>query len=538
MNAHNIWLYGDYRVMRVGIGNDTGRSDCKYYHVLTMNLGAESPQWRKLSGGGNYAHNEIDKAEQEMREKLHGDIHQLTDHEAYKLFGLEHSHDVYHNPPADRKQIWDAIMKPVSGRKEVQVKTRNNRCPLQQECERTCKYIGQEHNCDYYHNNCLPGMEIDGQEVNDNADAPDVPQSLSVAEAASLEADAPLAAFDYAALDDATAQELHGISDMVMELNRNYAWGMANAVGRAHDLLCGKPEACLTVRQAKAYDAQGACSTEAQAQNIQEAGACTTVRQARNNQYSENTFTAWCISMGLTRPTAYNLLNAYRVISTATHTEQDVLQNAPAALLYAAGKKDAPEQLVDAVKSGDITTNAEYQRLLTKMEAARNAADVAEQRARGLEDSYRTAHKNEEYAIKRVQEAEKERDGARQALQTAKLRGDKLREENEALKARPIEVKSVDPDEIERRAAQRARELSEPLQEQIRQLQEDLTRAPQGAVGEDNANRLYDQIVLAKRTIESVWGIARETLCQLPDEMRSGARQLMRETLQKITEEL
>lgn len=40
------------------------------------------------------------------------------------------------------------------------MKKQNDRCPLQQECERTCKVIGHERDCDYYVNNryCTEGI--------------------------------------------------------------------------------------------------------------------------------------------------------------------------------------------------------------------------------------------------------------------------------------------------------------------------------------------------------------------------------------------
>ena len=108
---------------------------------------------------------------------------------------------------------------------------------------------------------------------------------------AELAPDAPqeATAFDFSSLDADTAEKLRGITDCVMELYQTYAWGMAYQVGRAHDLLCGD-------------------------------GACETVSQAhkRNNQHSENTFTAWCAYIGVERRTAYNLLNAYSLICSAT----------------------------------------------------------------------------------------------------------------------------------------------------------------------------------------------------------------------------
>lgn len=45
-------------------------------------------------------------------------------------------------------------------RKDQPMKKQNDRCPLQQECERTCKVIGHERDCDYYVNNryCTEGI--------------------------------------------------------------------------------------------------------------------------------------------------------------------------------------------------------------------------------------------------------------------------------------------------------------------------------------------------------------------------------------------
>ena len=38
---------------------------------------------------------------------------------------------------------------------------KNERCPLQAECERRCSFYGREKECDYYHGNARPGAMID-----------------------------------------------------------------------------------------------------------------------------------------------------------------------------------------------------------------------------------------------------------------------------------------------------------------------------------------------------------------------------------------
>lgn len=50
------------------------------------------------------------------------------------------------------------------------MKKLNERCPLQNECERVCKFEKQEHNCEYYRANSRPGYEIDDQETRESID--------------------------------------------------------------------------------------------------------------------------------------------------------------------------------------------------------------------------------------------------------------------------------------------------------------------------------------------------------------------------------
>lgn len=55
----------------------------------------------------------------------------------------------------EKAHILDAIQRgqEQAKRKDQPMKKQNDRCPLQQECERTCKVIGHERDCDYYVNN-------------------------------------------------------------------------------------------------------------------------------------------------------------------------------------------------------------------------------------------------------------------------------------------------------------------------------------------------------------------------------------------------
>ncbi|MBR2132665.1 MAG: hypothetical protein IJ955_09090, partial [Oscillospiraceae bacterium] len=41
---------------------------------------------------------------------------------------------------------------------------KNYRCPLQEECERSCKFHGRELDCDYYDNNARGDYVLEDQE--------------------------------------------------------------------------------------------------------------------------------------------------------------------------------------------------------------------------------------------------------------------------------------------------------------------------------------------------------------------------------------
>ena len=140
-----------------------------------------------------------------------------------------------------------------------------------------------------------------------------------------------------------------------------------------------------------------------------------------------------------------------------------------AKLLYAAGKKDAPADLVQAVKDGDITTHKQYQELLKENQQLRtdrvnalNAAQAAEHaRDAALADVNGLHEQNRQLAADcnrlglqadkanaRAKEAEQQLDGARQVAEAAKMRADKWQKEVEAAKAQPVAA-VVDEEEIE-----------------------------------------------------------------------------------------
>ena len=317
--------------------------------------------------------------------------------------------------------------------------------------------------------------------------------------------------FDYSALDADTADKLRGITECVAELQQSYAWGMAYQVGRAHDLLCG-------------------------------GGACLTVRQAlkRNNQHSDATFTSWCDFIGISRPTAYNLLNAYTLICDASPEQQKNLQLAPAKLLYAAGKPSAPAELVRAVKDGDITTHKQYQELLKENQQLRadrvnalNAARQAESERDAAQADFYGLHEENKKLRSECAEAEKQLDGARQVAKAANLRADKWQKEVEAAKTQPVEA-VVDEEEIDRRAHQLAADLTAPLQEELNALK---ARQSDGDAAEADARNAYDSLLLIGRSMKNAWASVKPQLAKLPPDTRAGAINQLNNTLTEIQTE-
>ncbi len=340
------------------------------------------------------------------------------------------------------------------------------------------------------------------------ADAGAAEQSLSAAGPASLVAEsAEPPAFDYSGLDDDTAERLKGLAQRANMLRSNFVTDMALIVSSAHWYLCGVVAPC---------------------------------DNSKHGNRGDKSFRAWCASIGIGKDTAYRLLSVQTLIDGSTDEELRLLEKAPAKLLYAAAKPSAPAELVQAVKDGDITTHKQYQEALARIrtlenqnasllhsyETERGKAEAADRRAEEEQrkrkeadegcasamETLRQAQEDAADADARARaaehdrdEARKERDGARDALQAAKLRGDRLKAENEDLKARPIEAAVVDEDEVNRRAEARAQEvLAAKLTEQ-RKI---------------SARNAEDAIILLGRQINTAWQMVRPFLAEMDELQR------------------
>ena len=348
------------------------------------------------------------------------------------------------------------------------------------------------------------------------------------------------AEFDYSGLDAQTVTDLHLAEQMYTSGRKLAEMGlrrMADGVSIAHDALC------VTIAT-KCRNGKGAFSD------------------------SEKTFGSWCESVGLNRKAAERLLQVAKLFDSSSPRQQQVLEELSPSLLYAAAKPTAPADLVQAVKSGDITTHKQYQDLLKEnqqlradrvnalnaaaaAEAARDAAlaDVdglheqnrqLQAAATGAQESYRTAHKNEDSALRRAteaeqraKEAEKQLAGARQVADAARMRADKYQREAEAAKAQPVAA-AVDEDEINRRAHTLANELTAPLRSELEAAKAAAATPEQIELDTRNA---YDSLLLAGRAMQNAWKSVRPQLAKLPPDTRAGAINQLTNTLTEIQTE-
>lgn len=312
-------------------------------------------------------------------------------------------------------------------------------------------------------------------------------------------------AFDYSGLDEQTVDDLHFAEKEYQHGKKLAERGlvhMGNAIAAAHDALCGVVQ---------------------QLDNGSDR-ACRNLRRAHNNQHCDDTFRAWCVSIGITKDTAYRLLQVAALMDNSSPRQQRVLKELSPSLLYAVAKPSAPAELVAQVKSGDITTHKQYQDLLAQIKAEKERADAAEterdkllgaqnraawaeshiqdveaqrdaaladvqglteqnaklkERADSAEAREEEAWQMQSKAEARAKDAENQLAGSRQVAEAAKLRGDKLKAENDALKSQPITA-VVDKEEVERQAealsrnaVQEARRQAAEAQARLRQCQQD-----------------------------------------------------------------
>lgn len=340
------------------------------------------------------------------------------------------------------------------------------------------------------------------------ADAGSATQSLSAAGPASLEAEPEPTPFDYSGLDAQTVADLHlaereylgGRKLAEMGLRR-----MADGVAIAHDALCG---------------------------------GCDNLSQAHNNQYSKDTFGAWCGSIGIHRKAAERLLQVSKLLDNSTPREQKVLEELTPSVLYEASRPSAEPEAVEALKSKQVKTLKEFRALEAQIKAEREAREKAVAEAESLR--YANDALRDEAATARAQakHAQEKAD----ALETRPVMSELFdaKERIKELEARPVEVAVQEPDpaEVERRAGEKAREMTAMLQAQVRGMQEDLDDARKTIDSAESATYMAaaEFAVNAAQVLNGIrasfWAVAKE----LSDEDFSSAAAPLLEAANRIVD--
>lgn len=265
-------------------------------------------------------------------------------------------------------------------------------------------------------------------------------------------------AFDYSGLDEQTVDDLHFAEKEYQHGKKLAERGlvhMGNAIAAAHDALCG------VVQQ---------------------------LDNSKHGNRGDDSFRAWCCSIGITKSTAYNLLQVSALMDGSSPRQRAILEALPPTLLYAVAKPSAPQELVEKVKNGEVPTNKAYQDLLKENQQLRtdrvnamNQAEREKQRADAAEAREEEAWKLQSKSEAKAKDAETELEAVTADLNglydraaQAEARNTALLDERaeyvqriKELESRPIEVMH-DPEETDRLAHQYAYGIAADMTEELR----------------------------------------------------------------------
>ena len=295
----------------------------------------------------------------------------------------------------------------------------------------------------------------------------------------------------------------------------------------------------------------------------------------------------WCAAVGISRDTGDRMVSVAAQCGNIQLEGKSILDVQPLKLLYAAAKPSTPTQVKQAVFSGDITSYKEYQELLAQLKAEKSRADTAEahleaanadinglteraQKAESERDKARAdqlstakdcnrlglkvsqekdradkAEAREEEAWKlqskaetRAQEAEKQLEGSRQMAEAAKLRGDKLKAENDVLKKQPITA-VIDEEEIDRRAAEKAWGLADARNAELAKDNANLKKqvAALRSRINDDAQADFEQANYCASLMRAAWDNSKASYSRLVGEDLESTFQTICGTLNRIMEE-
>jgi hypothetical protein len=348
--------------------------------------------------------------------------------------------------------------------------------------------------------------------------------------------DAMRPAFDYSGLTDQTVEDLHFAENEYRHGKQMAERGlvhMGNAIAAAHDALCGVVALC---------------------------------DNSKHGNRGEDTFRAWCVSIGITKDTAYRLLQVSALLDGSSPRQQKILKELSPTLLYAVAKPSAPAELVEQVKSGDITTNKQYQEALAQIKAEKERADAAEterdkllgaqNRAAWAESHIQDVEAQRDAALADVQglteqnaklqqsyhDADESRIAANLQRQKAEAERDRAEERaknaEDALKKQPITA-VIDEEEIDRRAAEKAWGLADARNAELAKDNANLKKqvAALRSRINDDAQADFEQANYCASLMRAAWDNSKASYSRLVGEDLESTFQTICSTLNSIMEE-
>lgn len=297
---------------------------------------------------------------------------------------------------------------------------------------------------------------------------------------------------------------------------------------------------------------------------------------AKAGRYGGGTWTKWYESKGLSEGSARTMVQNGEAFNSSTVAELKQLPNLTRKdlnlitrsgcadqVVAAAGDSQRVQDLLAQIKSKDAQLEAAHADISGLKDRA-TAAEAREEEAWSMvskaQDEAKAAQENLDYEVgqndalheekgqllreceaakqaraeaeARAKDAENQLAGSRQVAEAAKLRGDKLKAENDALKSQPITA-VVDEEEVDRRAGEKAYQMAA---EMTAELRAQLEQASSGT--EQDAHSSYDNVLLADRSFQNIGKMVIPSLRKLPQEQREAvANQLIR-TLGQIQGEV
>lgn len=268
---------------------------------------------------------------------------------------------------------------------------------------------------------------------------------------------------------------------------------------------------------------------------------------AKAGRYGGGTWTKWYESKGMSKSSVWNMLQTGEGFKGSTieqltsipelsRKDLNLIARSGCAeqLTAAAGDSQRVQELLAQLKAKEYKLNETQARLKSAciqeqesrdaMNTANAQLEAANADIKGLteqNDQLRSrldaaeareeeAWSQREKAEARAKDAESQLSGSRQVAEAAKLRADKLKAENDALKKQPITA-VVDEEEVDRRAGEKAYEIAAGMTADYKVKQE------------QDARDAYDSIILAGRSITSIVQSAKMQFRKLPDDQRETA---------------